>query len=106
MQHSRDISQPCTPLAITSALLVLLYASCILPLNAAQAQSIEVVPEHEAQRVDVLVDGDLFTSYVYSDTLAVLKKPVLYPIRTSDGREITRGYPIHPREGDRVDHPH
>jgi hypothetical protein len=67
---------------------------------------VEVISDRDAQRVDVLVDGELFTSYVYSDTLAVLKKPVLYPIRAADGLEITRGYPINPRAGERVDHPH
>jgi hypothetical protein len=68
--------------------------------------SVEVISDQDGQRVDVLVDGELFTSYVYSDTLAVLKKPVLYPIRAADGLEITRGYPINPRAGERVDHPH
>ena len=68
--------------------------------------SVEVVSDPDAQRVDVIVDGGLFTSYLYSDTLAVLKKPVLYPIRAADGVEITRGYPVDPRAGDRVDHPH
>jgi hypothetical protein len=33
-------------------------------------------------------------------------KPVLYPIRTADGTFITRGWPMDPRPGERVDHPH
>jgi len=33
-------------------------------------------------------------------------KPVLYPVMTSEGTEITRGYPLKPRAGERVDHPH
>jgi hypothetical protein len=35
-----------------------------------------------------------------------LKKPVLYPIRTAKGTLITRGFPLDPRPGERVDHPH
>ncbi len=35
-----------------------------------------------------------------------LKKPVLYPLIDSDGVTVTRGYPLAPRAGERVDHPH
>jgi hypothetical protein len=64
---------------------------------------VEVVPRPAAQRVDVLVGGRPFTSYIYP---ASLKKPVLYPLRTATGTVITRGYPLDPRAGERVDHPH
>jgi hypothetical protein len=33
-------------------------------------------------------------------------KPVLYPLTTSDGAFVTRGWPLDPRPGERVDHPH
>lgn len=63
-----------------------------------------VVTENKAaQKVDITVDGKPFTSYIYPD---VLKKPVLYPLRTSQGTLITRGWPMDPRPGERVDHPH
>lgn len=55
------------------------------------------------KKIDVLIDGKLFTSYWWPDTLM---KPVLYPVFTPSGKEITRGYPIAPRPGDRADHPH
>lgn len=58
------------------------------------------------QRVDVTVGGQPFTSYLYTDTIAVLKKPVLYPIHAPGGTLITRGYPLDPRPGERSDHPH
>jgi len=59
---------------------------------------------HEAgKKVDVMISGKLFTSYCWPDNIM---KPVLYPVMTSKGTEITRGYPINPREGERVDHPH
>ena len=47
--------------------------------------------------------GKPFTSYVWPERLA---KPVLYPIRTARGTIVTRGFPLDPRPGERVDHPH
>lgn len=59
---------------------------------------------HEADhRVDVTVDGKAFTSYIWPSTI---KKPVLYPLRTAKGVLVTRGFPLDPRSGERVDHPH
>jgi len=31
---------------------------------------------------------------------------VLYPLRTAKGTLVTRGFPLDPRKGERVDHPH
>lgn len=70
------------------------------------APQVLVVPDSAKQRVDVLVDGEAFTAYLYADTLSVLKKPVLYPLRTSSGLAVTRGYPLEKTAGERVDHPH
>jgi hypothetical protein len=64
---------------------------------------LELIQNEAAQKVDVLVDGELFTSFIYSDTLY---KPVLYPIKTSQGTTVTRGWPFEPRPGERFDHPH
>jgi hypothetical protein len=64
---------------------------------------VQVIPRPAEQRVDVLVAGKPFTSYIYP---ASLKKPVLYPLRTASGTIVTRGYPLEPRAGERVDHPH
>jgi hypothetical protein len=55
------------------------------------------------QAIDVMVDGKLFTSYRWPDNVW---KPVLYPVFTSAGTEITRGFPLNPRVGERNDHPH
>jgi len=68
-----------------------------------QSPRLELIQNETAQKVDVLVDGKLFTSFIYSDTL---DKPVLYPINTSQGTTITRGWPLAPRPGERFDHPH
>lgn len=73
--------------------------------NSAMNQ-IQLINDESGQKVDVLIDGNLFTSYLYTDTLLVLKKPVLYPIISANGLTITRGYPLDPRPGERTDHPH
>jgi hypothetical protein len=66
-------------------------------------RGVKFVVNEPGRRVDVVVDGQPFTSYIWPTTL---KKPVLYPIRTSAGTVVTRGYPLEPRAGERVDHPH
>jgi hypothetical protein len=64
---------------------------------------VQLVANEAARRVDVLIDGQPFTSYIWPDSV---KKPVLYPLRTARGTLVTRGYPLDPRPGERVDHPH
>ena len=66
-------------------------------------RGVSVVPNEAARRVDIFIDGQPFTSYIWPDTL---KKPVLYPLRTAKGTPVTRGFPMDPRPGERVDHPH
>ncbi len=68
-----------------------------------QPVGIKVTPDEAHQRVDVTIDGEPFTSYVWPSSL---KKPVLYPLIAPGGIEVTRGYPLAPREGERTDHPH
>src|SRR5215472_15762436 len=55
------------------------------------------------RRVDVSIDGQPFTSYIWPTKLL---KPVLCPLRTAKGTIITRGYPLESRAGERTDHPH
>src|SRR4051794_22464777 len=71
----------------------------------AQAGSlpVTVVRAEKDRRVDILIGGQPFTSYTWP---VRLKKPVLYPIRTASGTLVTRGFPLDPRPGERVDHPH
>jgi hypothetical protein len=71
--------------------------------SASKAARVQVVPNEAGRRVDVIVDGQPFTSYIYP---ASLKKPVLFPIRSAGGKAITRGFPLEPRARERVDHPH
>jgi hypothetical protein len=80
-------------------------AALLAAAGAASAASsgVQILPREDERRVDILVDGKPFTSYIYRDTL---KKPVLYPLLTEGGKPVTRGFPIDPRPGERVDHPH
>lgn len=64
---------------------------------------IQLINIPEKQKVDVHIDGSLFTSYTYPTSI---KKPVLYPLITPMGTKITRKFPLEPSEGERVDHPH
>ena len=66
-------------------------------------KGVQVVADEAHQRVDITIDGKPFTSYVWPSTL---KKPVLFPLITSDGIDVVRGFPLAPRPGERVDHPH
>ncbi|MEZ0484701.1 PmoA family protein [Fibrella aquatica] len=77
----------------------------IVSVAAAPPKKQRVTLKRENGRVAVLVDGQLFTAYIYPGP-DVLKKPVLYPILTATGNPITRGWPMDPRPGERVDHPH
>ncbi|MEO6235816.1 MAG: PmoA family protein [Vicinamibacterales bacterium] len=83
------------------ACLVLFAAAAAVPLRG--AGGVEVTVNNGAKRVDITVDGKPFTSYIWPTTL---KKPVLYPLRTAKGTLVTRGFPLDPRQGERVDHPH
>ncbi|WP_205164593.1 MULTISPECIES: PmoA family protein [Arenibacter] len=64
---------------------------------------IKLVSNYLEKKVDVFIDGNLFTSYIYPTNI---KKPVLYPLITPKGTKITRKYPLEPSVGERVDHPH
>ena len=67
---------------------------------------VELINDEKNQRVDILIDGKPFTSYLYTDTLPLLKKTILYPVRAASGTIITRGHPLKTREGERPDEPH
>ena len=70
---------------------------------AAAAPGVQVIANEAQRRVDITIDGQPFTSYLWPTTL---KKPVLYPLITDEGITVTRGYPLEPRPNERVDHPH
>jgi methane monooxygenase PmoA-like len=64
---------------------------------------IEVIPDAIHRTVVITAGGQPFTEFIYPDSL---EKPVLYPVVAGDGQLVTRGFPLQPRPGEPVDHPH
>jgi hypothetical protein len=85
---------------------ILVFLVSVTLTTGCSAAKVRLVDNPEKKQVDVLIDGKLFTSYIYTDELEVLKKPVLYPLTSAHGTKITRYYPLESRAGERVDHPH
>jgi hypothetical protein len=90
-----------------SALVIFVVAGaflvCCLVAKPNPPDRVSVIRNEQQRRVDITIDGQPFTSYIWPTTL---KKPVLYPLRTVRGTVVTRGYPLEQRPGERVDHPH
>ncbi len=82
-------------------LLAASFVLAALAFAAPPVKGVQVVADEAQRRVDITIDGQPFTSYIWPTTL---KKPVLYPIIDADGVTLTRGFP--PGPGERVDHPH
>jgi len=84
---------------------ILVFLSCGMILNAqsSKANGVKLVRVDDKHKVDVFINGSLFTSYQYPENI---EKTFLFPVYAPDGSVITRGYPIEPRKGERVDHPH
>jgi hypothetical protein len=78
-----------------------LFIGAGAPAAPPAGSDVQVVRDDAHQRVDILIGGQPFTSYIYPTTV---KKPVLFPLRTADGTIFTRGFP--PGPGERADHPH
>lgn len=81
---------------------LLAFILLITQIHVLPAQ-VKITENAEEKSVSITIDGQPFTSYIYPD---VIKKPVLFPIRTPQGTNVTRGYPLLPTPGERVDHPH
>ena len=71
--------------------------------SGAQNAEVKFVSKESDKKVEVYVDGKLFTVYFYPDDM---EKQSLYPIISASGKDITRGYPYNPKPFERVDHPH
>ncbi|SEO34955.1 Methane oxygenase PmoA [Mucilaginibacter gossypiicola] len=73
-----------------------------MTIHAQRAEPVKLV-KSAGNKIDILIGGKPFTSFLYPDTL---EKPVLYPLRSANGTSVTRGFPLAPRPGDPTDHPH
>ena len=94
------------------SLLTILFISYLLLPGTAFAQNdkrtqaglkVELVSKPSENRIDVIVGGKLFTSYRWPDNVY---KPILWPVCASSGTEVTRGFPLNPKVGERDDHIH
>lgn len=68
-----------------------------------ESPDVRVVPVPHQKKINVIMGGKEFASFLYSDSI---EKPVLYPLRTAKGTVVTRGFPLNPQPGDPTDHPH
>lgn len=83
--------------------LLLSVLLCIAASVAQKPQPVKIMPSVTGKKIDVLIGGKPFTSFLYPDSL---EKPVLYPLNTATGTAVTRGFPLQPQPGDPTDHPH
>lgn len=88
------------------ALIFSFTVGCSLFVNEKSGNEITFKNNTQDKKIDVLVNGSLFTSFIYNDNLSVLKKTVLFPLIAANGVSITRGYPLDPKPNERIDHPH
>ena len=75
----------------------------VFSIKGEQPVKIEFINSEKDKKVEVLMDGKLFTAFIYPDDM---EKQSLYPINSASGKTITRGYPYNPRPFERNDHPH
>ena len=89
---------------LTFHITILLWLLVLLCNGQAVRQSgIDFVVKEDERKVDVFAEGKLLTSYCWPENVY---KPILYPLYSAGGSEITRGFPLRPREGERNDHIH
>jgi hypothetical protein len=86
-----------------SHLTLISFMLAIMLPQQANSQKVEFKNREQDKKIEVLIDGKLFTTYIYPDNM---EKQSLYPIISASGKIITRGYPMHPRPFERTDHPH
>lgn len=75
----------------------LLWLWCLLPGVA------QVVISPGPEKIDVTIQNQPFTSLYIGKTRP---KPFLYPLLSPSDKNLTRGWPMDPRDGEPHDHPH
>ncbi|MCS7185455.1 MAG: PmoA family protein [Armatimonadetes bacterium] len=83
-----------------------------IPANSQRSYKVILNPEpvqpkvlltQEQKWVSVTINGQLFTRYYFTTEFA---KPFCFPLVGPNGKILTRGFPVEPREGETRDHPH
>ncbi len=83
--------------------MAVLSSSLLLFSQCESGPEIDLKENEAEKKVDVLIDGKLFTSYIFPENV---KKPVLWPVMSPAGNMLTRSFPMVNKDGDRSDHPH
>ena len=88
-------------MVVKRIILILIVITLMLPAFVQSAPKVNLVQKEN--QVDVLINGKLFTSYIYGDNLP---KSFLAPVCTPSGIEVTRRHPLVDLEGGSDDHEH
>jgi len=84
-----------------TAVVLVVLVLCAAALGNPIAQNVEFI--ESKNKIDVMVGGRHFTSYVYGSELT---KPMLVPLRSPSGIEVTRRNPLVKMKGGSDDHQH
>lgn len=103
MRINRVLSVSLNWISIGFCTLVFLSSGEILKAQSSKEKGVKLITVEDKHKVDVFINGSLFTSYQYPENI---EKTFLYPVNAPNGSVITRGFPIEPRKGERMDHPH
>src|SRR3954447_7966035 len=88
---------------LLQGLFVILSVQFTAKTSGQANEPVKITKDPKENKYDIQIGGKPFTSFLYP---ANLEKPVLYPIHSSKGTEVTRGFPLRPKAGDPTDHPH
>ncbi len=88
---------------IVSIKVLILATGIVINAQSPRARGVRIERRDDQHKVDIFINGTLFTTYNYPLNL---EKPFLYPVFAPNGSVITRGFPLEPRKGERIDHPH
>lgn len=99
----RILKNPQFLLSLASVKVLILATGLVINGQSVKHKAIRLERLEEQHKVNVYIDGSLFTTYQYPSDL---EKPFLFPVYAPNGSVITRGFPLAPRAGERVDHPH
>jgi hypothetical protein len=103
MRINQVLSINLNRMAIVFSVLAISVSGAVLKAQSSRDNKVKLITVNDKHRIDVYINGSLFTSYQYPDSI---EKTFLYPVYAPNGSVITRGFPVEPRKGNRVDHPH
>ena len=87
--------------ALAALLLLIAVSYSPAPESEPAAPTPEVRFTAEANRIHVTLHGKPFTTYHFGEKWP---KPFLHPVLSLQGTDVTRGWPVAPREGESEDH--